>query len=137
METKVDSSKYYVLYDGDCGFCNFWIQWILNRDSKDLFRFAALQSEFSKSFLEERGLATEELSTIYLWKPGQYYQTKSSAVLEIAKVLGGLYGVLAKINFLPTSLTDKLYDQVAKNRKNLASAYCAVPTEAERKKFID
>ncbi|MHA6696977.1 thiol-disulfide oxidoreductase DCC family protein [Chryseobacterium sp. A301] len=137
MEPKVDSSKYYVLYDGDCGFCNFWIQWILKRDSKDLFRFSALQSEFSTSFLKERGLEAGEMNTIYLWKPGLYYHTKSSAAIEIAKVLGGTYGLLARINFLPRSLTDTLYDKVAKNRKNLASSYCAVPTEVQRKKFID
>ena len=33
--TTVDSNKYYVFYDGECGFCNFWVHWILKKDVKD------------------------------------------------------------------------------------------------------
>jgi hypothetical protein len=29
--------KILYFYDGDCGFCNFWVQWILKNDKKDNF----------------------------------------------------------------------------------------------------
>ncbi len=133
----MDLTKYYVLYDGDCGLCNFWVQWILKKDQKNRFLFSALQSDFSQAFLKERGLNSDEQSTLYLWKPSEFYHTKSSAVLEIAKILGGSYALLAKINFLPRSFTDIFYDKIAKNRKTLSGEHCVVPTSEQRKKFID
>ena len=50
-----DSSKYYVFYDGDCGLCNYWVQWILKNDHQKQFLFSALQSEFSQKFLKDNG----------------------------------------------------------------------------------
>lgn len=133
---NTDSTKYYVLYDGDCGFCNYWVQWILAKDVHDRFMFASLQSAFGQEFLQDRGLQTQNFNTLYLWKPEGYYLVKSKAVLQIAKILGGTYGFLAGINFLPAFITDKIYDKVAANRKSLAAESCLLPTNEQRKKII-
>lgn len=131
-----DAEKHYVLYDGECGFCNFWVQWILDNDKADKFRFAPLQGDFGQKFLAERNLSRENFNTIYLWKPTSYYLVKSTAVLEIAKILGGKYTFLAKINPLPAFLSDKIYDKIAENRRKL-SGKCRVLSEKEKKKFLD
>lgn len=133
----MDVSKYYLFYDGDCGFCNHWVQWILKNDSRDQFLFAALQSDFGQDFLKERGLKTQEFNTLYLWKPGHFYMEKSQAVTKIAKILGGKYKLLANFNFLPKYLADIIYDQIAKNRLKLSSQSCLLPTIEERKKFVN
>ena len=83
----MDTTKYYVFYDGDCGFCNYWVQWILKNDRKDHFRFAALQSDFGQKFLKERRLESNEFNTIYLWKPNEFYLLKSQAIVKIARIL--------------------------------------------------
>ena len=132
----MDTSKYYVFYDGDCGFCNHWVQWILKNDRKDIFRFAALQSDFGQNFLNERGLENVDFNTIYLWKPESFYLIKSQAILKIAKLLGGKYLILAKLNILPKSVSDKIYDFIAARRLKLAAQNCLLPTAEERKKFI-
>jgi predicted DCC family thiol-disulfide oxidoreductase YuxK len=87
--------KHIVFFDGDCGVCNFWVQWILKRDKKDRFLFASLQSDFGQQFLTERKLNTEVFNTLYLWKPNHYYLEKSKAVLQIAHLLGGIYKLSA------------------------------------------
>ncbi|MGC4129385.1 MAG: DCC1-like thiol-disulfide oxidoreductase family protein [Bergeyella sp.] len=133
----MDTSKYYVFYDGDCGFCNHWVQWILKNDKKDLFRFSELQSEFGQRFLKERGLENKSFNTLYLWKPNSFYLVKSEAVSKIAKLLGGKYVVLSGLNFLPKILSDKIYDQIAARRMKLASQNCLLPTNEEHKKFIE
>lgn len=133
---KTDESKYYVFYDGDCGFCNHWVQWILKNDKKDRFLFAALQSDFGQQFLKQRGLDRKQFNTIYLWKPNSYYLIKSQAITEIAKVLGGKFAVMAQLNLLPTFFSDNIYDKIAKNRMKLAPQKCLLPTEEERRKFI-
>lgn len=132
----IDDTKYYVFYDGDCGFCNFWVQWILTNDSKDQFLFSALQSEFGHEFLSERNLETHQLSTLYLWKPKSFYLKKSQAALAIARILGGKYAVVGHLNFLPNFISDFVYDQISKNRMKLAAQKCFVPNAEEKKKFI-
>lgn len=132
----IDTSKYYIFYDGDCGFCNHWVQWILKHDKKDDFIFAALQSEFAQNFLKERNLPTVEFNTIYLWKPEEYYFQKSKAILKIASILGGKYKIISLLSYLPTFITDFGYNIIAKNRMKLASQKCYLPTSKERKKFI-
>ena len=132
----MDYSKYYVFYDGDCGFCNYWVQWILKNDKKDQFLFTALQSDFGQKFLKERGLENKNFNTLYLWKPQEFYLLKSQAVTKIAKILGGKYAFLSYLNIFPKMISDKVYDEIAKRRLKLAAQNCLLPTPEERKKFI-
>jgi len=129
-------NKYTVFFDGDCGVCNFWVQWILERDRKDQFMFASLQSDFGQKFLAERGLNTKIFNTMYLWKPGQYYLEKSKAVLKIANLLGGIYKLSALGKIIPSFLSDRIYDVVSKNRMKIANQKCYLPTPHQRAKFI-
>ncbi len=130
-------NKHIVFFDGDCGVCNFWVQWILERDKKDQFLFASLQSDFGQKFLSERNLDTKVFNTLYLWKPNEYYLEKSRAVLKIANVLGGIYKLSGIAKIIPKSLSDTVYDTVSKNRMKLANQKCYLPTPQERKKFIE
>ncbi|WP_415328790.1 thiol-disulfide oxidoreductase DCC family protein [Chryseobacterium sp. MMS23-Vi53] len=130
--------KHIVFFDGDCGVCNFWVQWILERDKKDQFMFASLQSDFGQKFLSERGLETNVFNTMYLWKPHQYYLIKSQAVLKIANILGGIYKVgslFGKLMF--PAVSNKVYDLISRNRMKLANQKCYLPTPHQRKKFIE
>jgi predicted DCC family thiol-disulfide oxidoreductase YuxK len=129
--------KYIVFFDGDCGVCNFWVQWILERDKKDYFMFASLQSDFGQKFLSERGLETKEFNTMYLWKPKEYYLIKSRAILQIANLLGGIYKLSAIGKLLPVFLSDKAYDVVSRNRMKLANQKCFLPDQHQKKKFIE
>ena len=75
MMTEVSVSlkdKFIVFYDGECGFCNHWVQWILEKDTKDKFLFSSLQSEFGQKFLNDRNLPNEIFDTLYLWKPQNF-----------------------------------------------------------------
>ncbi|PWN70218.1 DUF393 domain-containing protein [Chryseobacterium phosphatilyticum] len=129
-------NKHIVFFDGDCGVCNFWVQWILERDKKDQFMFASLQSEFGQQFLSERGLDTKEFNTMYLWKPGRYYLIKSRAVLKIADLLGGIYKLSVIGKIMPRFVSDTIYDTISRNRMKLANQKCYLPDQHQKKKFI-
>ena len=133
---NLDTTKYFVFYDGECGFCNFWVHWILKKDTKNNFLFASLQSDFGQQFLNERNLESKNLDTLYLWKPEKYYLQKSQAVFKISEIIGGSYQFLSYLRYLPSSLTDFFYNKVAANRKKLVAGACEIPTAEERKKFI-
>lgn len=128
---------YHILfYDGDCGFCNSWVQWVLKHDRKDKFRFASLQSELGQCFLKERGMKKENFDTVILWKPGAYYVTKSEAILKVAQLLGGKYQLLQIGKIIPKSITDPVYSWIAKRRKKLKPLACEMLSESDRKKMI-
>jgi len=129
--------KHIVFFDGECGVCNFWVQWILEKDKNDQFMFASLQSDFGQNFLSERGLETKVFNTMYLWKPNEYYLMKSRAVLKIASLLGGIFKLSAIGKIVPAFLSDKVYDIISKNRMKLANQKCYLPTPHQRKKFIE
>lgn len=136
MEEKF-KHKNIVFFDGDCGVCNFWVQWILERDKDDKFLFSSLQSDFGQSFLSERGLETTQFNTLYLLKEDGTYLMKSAAVLEIADLLGGGYSLLKIGTVFPRVLRDKMYDMVSRNRMKISAQKCFLPDPHQKKKFIE
>nr|WP_328243735.1 DCC1-like thiol-disulfide oxidoreductase family protein [Priestia megaterium] len=40
-----------ILFDGVCNLCNQWVQFVIKRDSRALFRFASLQSDTAGALL--------------------------------------------------------------------------------------
>ncbi|PTT28320.1 DUF393 domain-containing protein [Chryseobacterium sp. HMWF028] len=133
---EIWENKHIIFFDGECGVCNFWVQWILERDKKDQFMFASMQSDFGQKFLSERGLDTKIFNTLYLWKPGHYYLTKSRAILKVTSLLGGVYKLTSVAKILPTVLIDKVYDIISRNRMKLANQKCYLPDQHQKKKFI-
>ncbi|WP_333852139.1 thiol-disulfide oxidoreductase DCC family protein [Epilithonimonas sp.] len=129
--------KFIVFYDGECGFCNHWVQWILERDKKDKFLFSSLQSEFGQKFLNERNLPNEVFDTLYLWKPESFYLSKYQAILRIASELGGVYSLSNVGKILPDFIGNQFYNLVSRNRKKLAENQCFLPNVEQRKKFIE
>lgn len=130
---------YIVLYDGSCGFCNYWVKWILKNDSKKQFFFAALQSNYGQTFLKSQQLSLTDLDTIYLLEkenPKKFYK-KSNAVIKIAQTVGGIYSLAVIFKILPIFLRDVVYNMVAQYRKKIMGESCYLPTPDERKQFIN
>lgn len=128
--------KLYLLYDGDCGFCNFWVQWILSRDKKDRFLFVSLQSVLGQQFLRERNLDTTIFNTIYLWKPQAFYLQKSTAIIKIAQNIGGIYRLAALGYLIPLWIRDQFYHWISINRYRFNTKACRILTIEEQKKFV-
>lgn len=121
-----------VLFDGDCGFCQANIQFILRFERSAYFHFASLQSEIGQALCERYGI-TDRTSVVVIDQGHAY--TKSTAALKIAKRLR--YFWLCQIFILvPRFLRDALYEQVAANRKHLPGA-CLVLTASQRERFHD
>lgn len=82
-------------------------------------------------------LETTQFNTLYLLKPDGKYLDKSRAVLEIAKILGGIYSVFRIGIVLPGALRDLLYDIISRNRMKISSQKCFLPDQNQKKKFIE
>ena len=128
-----------LFFDGVCGLCDRAVQFVIARDVRDRFRFAALQSDFAKATLSARGLRAEDLDTMVVISGAGDLYTKARAALFVLSELGGAYRLSALLRLLPEALLDWGYDHVAKNRYRWFGRLgaCAVPTAHQRDKFVD
>lgn len=126
-----------ILFDGVCNFCNFWVNFIINRDKKNQFRFAALQSEIAKELLTKFDLPEDDFDSFILISQNKILK-KSSAAFEIAKDLNGWLKIFSPLKLLPNSFNDFIYDLVAKNRYKIFGKrdVCRIPTEEDKIKFL-
>ncbi len=136
----ITSGKKIILFDGVCNLCNTMVNFVIERDTKDAFRFVALQSETGIAILKKIGLFDKNIDSIVLYEPGVAYFYKANAALEIAKSLGGIYSVLGYVlNIFPDSILNFGYDIIAKNRYKWFGKQdaCMIPTAELKSKFLD
>ena len=127
-----------ILFDGVCNLCNALVNWIIDRDKKNLFRFSSLQSGFGISTVKRLDLTGNYMDTvIYLDEEKTYIE--SSAILHIFKDLGGVYSVLYIFMVIPAFLRNAVYRFVARNRYRWfgKQEVCRVPTAELKSKFLD
>lgn len=138
MTDNLSNNKKIILFDGVCNLCNRSVNFIIEKDKKDIFRFAFLQSEIGKKLLLERGLNPLIFDSVILIEPGIAYYQKSAAALEIVKHLSGGYSLLQYFSFLPESLRDSLYNTIVKNRYKWFGKEdnCRIPTPGLKAKFL-
>ncbi len=127
-----------ILFDGVCNFCNFWVNFILDRDKNDIFRFTSLQSAEGQGLLKKFSLKTDGFETFVLIDGDEYY-IKSTAALKILKHLNSILKILYPLIFLPKFLRDPFYTIVANYRYKIFGKrdVCRIPAENEKKKFLE
>jgi len=128
-------SRHIVFYDGDCGFCNRSVAWILKRDVTKEILFASIQSEFTTSFFENNKFDTPDLSTFYFYANHEL-SSKSNAALKVAKHFSKLWQLLAIGVIVPRFMRDYVYDVIAKRRQRIAKGYCFIPSQEVKKRFL-
>ena len=127
-----------IFFDGICNLCNVSVQFAIERDKKNLFKFTALQGEYAKAVLPKFNVDLNQLNSIILLEDGQLY-TKSTAALKIAKKLNGLWPTLYVFILVPKFIRDWFYDIIAKNRYKWwgRQESCWLPTPELKQRFID
>jgi len=132
-------NKKLILFDGVCNLCNNFVQFVIEKDAEDIFRFASLQSETGKRLLAERGMDTNTLDSIVLIEPGVAYYIKSDAALQVGMNLKGYRNLSKVLNLIPNGLRNIVYDFVARNRYRWYGKkdQCMIPTPELKAKFLE
>jgi predicted DCC family thiol-disulfide oxidoreductase YuxK len=127
-----------LFFDGECGFCQKSVRWIHEFDHKGWIEFAPLQGELAEKFglggYAEKGGG----SLVVLREQDGEIFTKSDAVAELGKALGGVFCVLAFLfSLLPIRFRNGAYDWVARNRYRLLgnADTCALPDKGLRERM--
>ena len=135
-----------LLYDGVCGLCNRFVQFILRRDRDGIFRFASLQSALAARILARHNISPAELDTVYVvvnpdsQEPPEFLLSRSDAALFVLKQLGGLSRFVASLlQLLPKFVRDPAYNAVARHRYRIFGKFesCALPSAQDRSRFLD
>ena len=135
------SSPDIILFDGVCNLCNSLVQFVIRHDPAGRFRFAALQSAAGQALLASQGLDASTIAlepeSVLLFSGGRLY-SHSSAVLGIARRLGGLWRLAAVGWVLPRVLRDAAYRFVARHRYRWFGRQesCMMPTPALKARFL-
>lgn len=135
---NLPKDKKIILFDGVCNLCDATVQFIIKRDSKDIFRFVAIQSELGQQIVNHIGIDTSKTDSIILYEPGHAYYYKAEAAIKIAKKLGGIFVLMGIFSILPKWLSNRVYDYIAKNRYKWygKKEACMIPTPQMRAKFL-
>ena len=127
-----------ILFDGVCNLCNASVQFIIKRDKKQIFRFAALQSQFGQKVVDSFNLSDKKIDSVILLENNSV-KIKSEAALRIAKQLGGIYSLLYVFIILPKFFRNSVYDFIARNRYSWfgKNESCMIPTPELKRLFIE
>ncbi|MBD3580973.1 thiol-disulfide oxidoreductase DCC family protein [Flavobacterium selenitireducens] len=137
--SDLPKGKKIILFDGVCNLCDSFVQFVIRRDSNDVFRFVPLQSELGESILAHIGIDRQRIDSIILYEPGIAYFYKSGAAIEIANSLGGFLRLASILKIFPNFVRNGLYDFVARNRYKWygKKESCMIPTPELKAKFLE
>ncbi len=132
------NEKKIILFDGVCNLCNGAVQYVIERDTEDRYRFAPLQSDIGQKLISERHIDSSVVDSVILIEPGVAYYIKSDAAIEIARDLGGIWSLLALFKWIPARMRNIVYDFIAHNRYKWYGKkdQCMVPTPELKAKFL-
>lgn len=125
-----------ILFDGVCNLCNSTVSFLIKRDKRVLFRFAALESETGKALLRKYGIAEEQESTLFYLRNNDCLK-RSTAVIYILKDLGGIWKCFYPLIYLPLQVRDTAYSFISRNRYRFFGKRdkCMMPTAELKDRF--
>jgi len=127
-----------ILFDGICNLCNASVQYVIRHDSKQIFRFASLQSRFGQEILSNNNLPVNDFNSFVLFDDSKIF-TRSTAALKVARKLNGFIKLLYAFIIIPKFIRDAIYNIIAKNRYKWFGKKneCMIPTAELKSLFLD
>ena len=131
-----------IYFDGVCGLCNRFVDFVLRHDLEHLFRFAPLQGKGFRRYAEGKEELSRSDSLVVVWEAGESGEemfVRGRAVLEVLRRLPGCRCLAILLGLLPLRWLDRLYDLLAANRYRLfgKSMSCRKPSAEEQRYFLD
>lgn len=123
-----------IVFDGVCNLCDGFVQWLINQDTSEKFRYATLQSINGAALYKKSG--TKE-DTVLLVDQGISY-TLSDVALRSMTILGGKWKIISWLRIVPRIIRDTVYKWIARNRYRWfgKKKVCMVPNKEMRKLFL-
>lgn len=108
--------KLTIIYDGKCGFCKKWIDWVKERDENEVFKFLPCESQERTNRFPE--INTQDcLAAMYIVTPDKTFYRGADALPKILQELPR-WKLISYLLSLPgiNLITWPAYRIIAKNR---------------------
>jgi predicted DCC family thiol-disulfide oxidoreductase YuxK len=141
-ERNAIEGRALLLYDGVCALCNGVVQFLIERDPLDRFRYAPLQSSLGREVLARFRIHTLPDGVMLLTDaltPVEHLYQRSDAVAEALQRLSAPWRLVGKaLRLVPRPLRDWGYGIVARFRYRLFGRYdtCPVPPPEQRSRLL-
>jgi predicted DCC family thiol-disulfide oxidoreductase YuxK len=131
-----DTREPVVFYDGTCGLCHGFVQFMVRHDHAGTMRFAPLQGDTAAREIPAY-LGSDLGSVIYRDGNGAVFSQSTAALRALAQ-LGGPWRLATLLLFVPHGLRDLVYRFVARHRYRWFGTVdrCALPSPAVRQRFL-
>jgi predicted DCC family thiol-disulfide oxidoreductase YuxK len=123
--------KWVLFYDGECAFCSQSVNRVFDLDRKGVIDFAPLQGELARARDLGKHADPQEGTMVFLREADGAMFFRSDALIELARVLGGPFHVLAMLaRVVPRPIRDGAYKWFARNRHRFGGGAdaCRLPT---------
>ena len=132
LPAQRDARTPVLLYDGECGLCNWVVRFLLREDPAGRLRFAPLQSEPAQAYLRAQGLPAKDFDSLVFvldWNEpaAGAYRLRTDGVLAALRELGSVWRVVAWLRVIPAVARDPFYKLVARSRYALFGEYRPTP----------
>jgi predicted DCC family thiol-disulfide oxidoreductase YuxK len=128
-----------VLFDGQCGFCDGFVRWLLERDARGALRFAPLQGETAAELRAHHSEIPREHDTVvFVETRGERVSLRSDAVLRILSLVDGPWRHIAILRWIPRILRDLPYRVFVRLRYRVFGRLdaCPIPSPEEASRFL-
>lgn len=122
-----------VFFDGVCNLCNKAVDFLIRYDRTGKLKFAPLQGTTANKVLTQ-----VNLESIVFYHEGEELK-KLQAAFALLRFMDFPWRLFLVFRLLPTSLSDTIYDFIAKYRYQIfgKSSTCRLPTKEETARFLD
>jgi predicted DCC family thiol-disulfide oxidoreductase YuxK len=122
-----------VFFDGVCGLCHGFVDFLVRRDTARVLRYAPLQGTTAAEFAR----LPRDLDSVIV-ADGERVLVKSDAALTVLYRLGGFWRLSAVARVVPRVLRDAAYDLVARHRYRWFGTRdaCRLPTPDAARWFL-
>ena len=105
-----------LFFDGDCAFCSNSVRQVVRFDKHARVSFAPLQGKLAAEMGFARHAAADDGTMVLLRETDGQVFTRSAALIELARALGGGWRVFTLARFIPKPLRDRAYRWIADHR---------------------
>lgn len=126
-----------IVFDGVCAVCSGWVEFLLKRDRRGRYRFAAMQAPAGRALLQAHGLDPDDPLSFLLIEDGSA-RIDSDAVVAVLAGLGGVWRTASALRLVPRAVRDPAYRWLARNRYRWfgKKAACYLPSAEEAHRFL-
>jgi len=127
--------KNLIFFDGICLLCNGFVDLLIRLDKHKKLNYAPLQGSTAKSLLNKN---YRQLDMVVFKDSRGALFTKSTAVIEIAIHLGGIWKIFIVFKIIPLFMRDWIYDRIATNRYKIFGTRksCRLPSPNSKDQIL-